>query len=219
MRKGLVVTVLLVAANMCYASDTTTANFITQTYKQIINTSYRYYYIQNEAKSLIKNKAHFADIDFELTNAPQEVPIQDLKLNLQKDTAAFKWNDYPLPYARYVDEKSLPFYPFQNIILKYVPIATKASTIDSLWKKHIVAVPVSSGANEKQLKRAELKVMAAIRKKPEEEKNYYIIWKPVFSSDKRFALLAVDENGQGHTYIFKRDGNRWLIIYNKCWVA
>lgn len=217
--KRIAVIVLILFSQCATAADSTFVNLMNSICKQVIDTSYRYYYVLDEARNPQFNRSKLDDIKFEESKIAAEVPLNDFLIATAADTSILKWSNHSLPKAKPVDRAHLPYCLGQLRIVHYLPINTKQSIIDSLESKNIMGVRVNPNSSRKQAKKQLDRAMAIYYKRPKEERNYYIISKPVFSIDKKFALISVDEVGQGVTYILKNQGGKWVIVYSSRWVA
>ncbi|MFD1257197.1 hypothetical protein ACFQ3S_10345 [Mucilaginibacter terrae] len=188
-------------------------------YKQVIDTSYKYYYVLDEAKILKLDLDALDNFKRSIPNEFKNIPFNNFLTVINRDTLPFKWSSYPLPKARYVDRYHLPKNVSLTRVFKYVPASTDQYIIDSLEKRGIIPIRTQPNTRSKKAEKLIKKWIAAYNKRPKEEKNFYVISKPVFTSNKQYGLIKVDEAGQGCTYIFKNQNGQWIIIIALHWVA
>ena len=214
--KRLALIFILLWCKPAFATDSVMVSLMNSIYKQVIDTSYKYYYVLDDAKNPEFDLDNFKrNVSKDLIN----IPFDDFVTAISKDTLPFKWSSYPLPKARYVNRAHLPKNTGLTRIFKYVPINTSQSVIDSLGKRGIIPIRTQPNTSAKQAERLIKKWIAGYHKRPDEEKNFYVISKPVFTATKQYALIKIDEVGQGCTYIFNNQNGQWVIVSALHWVA
>jgi|GEM_PF-6173039 len=131
------------------------------------------------------------------------------------------WKDHPsaLPKARYSDYAHLPFTFGQQDPIKILPLDVKQSVIDSLERRHILCVKVRPNLTKAQIQDAISKAAMIYIKRPREEQNYYIFSKPIFSANKEYAYIEVDQSLRGNTYIFRYVAGKWVKIFEGWWIS
>lgn len=217
--KRLALLLLMMYCNNVYGADSTIVKFMNSIYKQVIDTSYKYYYVLDEAKNPKLDINGLNNFERSVPKEFKDAPFSDFLTAIKMDTLPFKWSIYPLPKAKYVDRNDLPKNVGPTRIFKYVPIDTKQTVIDSLEEKGIIIIRTKPNTSSKQAEKLIKQWKASYSKRRKEEKNFYVFSKPIFIADKQYALIKVDEVGRGCTYIFKKYKERWLIICAFNWVT
>jgi hypothetical protein len=217
--KKLAVMFLLLCCNNVYGADSTIVKFMNSIYKQVIDTNYLYYYVLDEAKNPQVDANHLYNFKRSMPQVFKDVPLKDFLIGINADTLSFLWHSYPLPKARYVDRGHLPKNVGLTRVFKFVPINTHQTAIDSLEKEGIIPIRTKPNTSAKQAEKLIKRWKKLYDSRPKEDKNFYIFSKPIFTADKQYALITVDEVGQGCTYIFKKENERWLIISAIRWIA
>ncbi len=119
-----------------------------------------------------------------------DLPINEVRNIINSDTTTFNWDTYNLPKAKLINIRNKPEMPLLVEAVKSI------SDADSL----------SAMSNKKSNYHRIL-----------EKINRFSFSKPVFSPDKKFALITSTLYSGGAWYVFKNTNGIWHLVYRNRW--
>ncbi|MBO9593376.1 MAG: hypothetical protein J7599_10750 [Niabella sp.] len=146
------------------------------------------------------------------------------KENPRFDAEAFKaandnakkinWNKFKIPRARINPYEKIPHYEGQFWITTLLPWSTPDSVLEEK-RRHYNSPGVILKVNEQW---TEAQQNEAIQKEREryasslkpEDKKYFAISTPVFSKDRRYAIIEVQTALEGWCQVYKKVGRKWV---------
>lgn len=205
------------------AQDTLIIGLARQVLKDNVKKEMRYFYLVDssfitkinnyDAKRIKNDHLHLRNID---------LPV-DLKVT---DSTIIKWCDYSFENAKCVPYKDLPKFPGGNwrstISVPYNKFKDE-KVLDSLnhLRRNEIYVPVKWYWTNKKIQKEIAKAWERFESKFEtEEKDFIQLSMPVFSDDKKYAVISINNLGHGCSYIYKNINGKWIIIaeYNR-WIS
>jgi len=183
--------------------------FINDVVKEVVRKDFtHFYYIDSSFTFYGSDRLNLDDIAKEHPDFPKA-------LITSVDSAHVHWCIYRLANGICVTFRDRPKYPGSTIISMIIPYDTPDKVVDSLnsLSSNQVFVPVKEHWGENKIKKETNKAWERKLENFEpEESTFYRFSTPVFSDDKKYALIAVDQRGQGSLYIFKFTGKFWVKI-------
>ena len=207
---------LLLSAGALKAQDTLVCNFVNAVYKQIINPNARYYYLFETGKSpkrgMDNTTINFSEDLRDYDNIPKGIPFEELTAAISADTSSINWHNYPLIDARVKDKAHLPDGWCMSAVYTIMRIGTPDSVIKKKQGPCAYVILVKPKASKRQKDKALKSFQDSLQNLPIEEKQWYKFSKPVFSNDKRYGLIAVNNSEGGRIYIFRHEGTLWKKV-------
>jgi len=213
--KGLILAFVFCLTSLAsLAADTTIVKLMQKVIELNVPTYYHnYYYVLDKAENPKMEEFHWIDLQWEKQEFRTKLPWDEFTNAIKADTSTFKWSAYNFPKAKCIDKDHLPRHNPHVRIIRIMPANTPKKVIDSLEAKDQIVVVVKKGATKKQIALQEKKMLARYEAKwPEESYSVFIFSKPIFSSDRQYAIISVELNGGGCHYAFKNINGRWELI-------
>jgi len=204
---------LISFCNKSKAADTLITKFINSIYTQVIDSGQNHYYLFERGTSPTEFGSE--KIDFSLKNTigipgmPKNIPFEDFKNAIKKDTTSINWDEYGLKNAQIVDVDHLycQFYKVLNVTY---------NTPDSILKKPLqkceVKVLIKPGMSKSEIDSADSKAIDEYNHRPGMVEDCWYFSKPVFSKNGKYALISVDSNHSGRIFVFKLMAHKWMKI-------
>ncbi|QHS56149.1 hypothetical protein GWR56_11595 [Mucilaginibacter sp. 14171R-50] len=205
-------------ANVKASADTLIAKLINTVYKQVVDPKAKFYYLHEFGEVPKFDKYDLNELKG--ISKAQEIPLSDFVKNVANDTGRIIWSDYNIIKAKIALEAPVKYTNSYRIIRR-LPFKTPDAVMRSYRNKGIIPVRQKTGYSAQQLKIEEAKAIEQYEKSFSiEEKHFYHFTKPVFSSDRTFVLIGLNDSDRGCLYIFKLVNGEWVkVLRYKCWVA
>jgi hypothetical protein len=127
------------------------------------------------------------------------------------------WKDCHLDKAKVYPLNSIPKFPHQIKSAKIVPFNTSKKELDSLQKTRKydeVIVPLKSSWSHKRRNKEIKKAWASYTNSVRiEDRTYFSFSTPIFSHNKLYAIVTLNQSYDGATYIFKKVDDKWTEIF------
>ena len=130
---------------------------------------------------------------------------------------------YHLNKTKVYSLSSIPKFESQVRVNKIVQFKTSKQKLDSLEKTkeyNQVIVPIKSFWGDKRRKEEIEKAWTKYSNNTRtEDKIYFRFSTPIFSDNKLYAIITLNQSGTGATHIFKKVDDKWTEIFVfKRWV-
>jgi hypothetical protein len=192
--KAIALTILLTFCSVItFAADTTIVKVMKKAIQLEIPSSYSYFYLLDKANTSAINENVVNSIKLADTKL-KALLVKDLVNQAQNDTISIRWSKYHLPKAKCVNKPHVPQKGTWDKINASLP---------SVDPKTGAIVP--NTANK-------------IDPKALEEISFVIFSKPVFSSDKQYALVTTWYTSSGNQYLFKQSNGNWELVSKTGWI-
>jgi hypothetical protein len=219
MKFGFIVLLFIViTVNAKASTDTLITKLINTIYTEVVNSKAKFYYLYEFGKPPKFDKYDL--LELKNTAIAREIPFSDFIESVKTDTIKTMWNDYNITKAKVVLKTPIKYTNSYRII-NYLPFKTTDSVMQSYRNKGIIPVRKKSSYSARRLKIEQAKAIEQYDNSfPIEEKNLYSFTKPIFSRDKNFVLIGLNNGDCGCLYIFKLINGGWIKLFQyKCWVA
>lgn len=202
------------------AQDTLIMGLACQVLKDNVKKEMRYFYLIDSSFTAKIDKYDFREIKMnhrQLTDS--DLPI-DIKVT---DSTIINWCDYDFENAKCIAFQDLPKFPGynwrRNILVSYSKYKDER-VLDSLnnLKRNELYIPVKRFWTNKRIQKEISKAWERFESKFEkEEKDFIRLSTPVFSEDKKYALISIHNLGRGRSYIYKKLNGKWIKIADYDW--
>ena len=127
------------------------------------------------------------------------------------------WKNYSIENAAIYSYDSIPKFPEQVRITRYVTYDIQANLLDSLQKAKKydeIIVPVKKFWGKKKIKEATETAWKEYENNVKLENTLYFRFStPLISTDKKYAVIELYTSGRGAYYIFKKVNGKWEFAY------
>jgi hypothetical protein len=192
------------------AQDSFMENFLNDVAEAVVSKDFRYFYYVDYGFG--HNGEKKEDAAFMRNELLKKHPDFPKGLFETSDTTSVSWEGYTLKRGRAVtsEEYDKKYRNMFGIKRNEMPFDTPKKILDSLnaLKHDEVYAAVKEGWSHDETERAMQKAM----KDKQEELRCFRFCRPVFSADKKYAIIQVNTIGTGRSYIFKRNGNKWVKL-------
>ncbi len=204
------------------AQDTLIMGFARQVLKDNVKKEMRYFYLVDSSFITKISKYDLREIKMNQRLTDADLPI-DIKVT---DSTIINWCDYSFEDAKCIPYKALPKFPGyswrSNILVAHNKYKDE-KVLDSLnhLKRNEIYIPIKWYWTNKRIGKEISKAWKRFESKFEtEEKDFIRLSTPVFSEDKKYAVISVNNLGHGCSYIYKNLKGKWIIIaeYNR-WIS
>ena len=173
-------------------------NFVNQVYLKLVDTSYPYYLLSEQAYKLNRSDLIFKN------NIPDSVK-SEIEQNYLLDTTKYNWNYDKLSKAKKVNQDSIGIISGSTL---------RIFSLNS-WSKR--------KRKKEEAKQLEFRSKQREKMKPY-DKRVYFFSNPVFDKNKRFAIIKMSYGcgftcGYGCTYLFELIDNKWTLILTGTCIA
>ena len=182
--------------------------------KDVVPSDFEYFNLVDSSFTMELDKYSLNDIDDKsFLNEHQDFELLQFLENL-KSTKKLNWNSFNLPNAKIYSIDSIPKFS-ENLRTNVIIINENNSEIvvDFINHKQLRLVTGKS-KTKKEIDEAIVKAWEnfdkAIRK---ENKVYFKFSTPIFSDDKKYALIKINNSGSGKYYIYRKEKSSWVKIY------
>jgi hypothetical protein len=197
MRHYIILWFLLVLTSS-HAQTLDKESFVNQIYKTLVDTSFPYYQLSNDAFKLTKN-----DIDLS-THLFPDLNLNEIIKNYSVDTLQQFWDTKRLTKAKEVDKDSIGILTGTTL---------RIYSLNS-WSKR----------RKRKEEQKQIRQQNEQREKmPLYDKRVYFFSRPVFDNKKEYAIISMSYGcgltcGHGCTYIFRRINEQWTLVFTpSCW--
>lgn len=193
--------------------DAFLGKFINDVVDQVVDKNDLKYFNYRNASFTIKGEKYTADDVKDLPKKYRKIPLAMVNTT---DSTAISWSDYLGKRGRALNEaESKRYRRIFGISRDTLPYDTPQKIVDSLnnLEPDRVYVPIDTSWTQKKIEQV---IDKAVDKK-QKELNYYSFSAPVFSEDKKYAVIAVNGFSSGVKYIFKYNGKRWVKVTEFAW--
>lgn len=201
----------------CYvkAQHSFLQNFINDVAEAVVDKDFRYFYYVDYGYGYDgQEKENVIEMCNELKKKYPDFPEDLLE---KSDTTSVSWVGCVLKKGKVVSQKEFnnKYRHMFGIVRHEMPYNTSKKVLDSLnnLKHDEVYAAVKRGWSDDRIERAMQKAMYDKR----EELCCYRFCTPVFSKDKKYAIIEVNTLGSGQSYIFKYKNGRWIKIQELGW--
>jgi hypothetical protein len=219
MKNGLFATIFILTFFNCKAADTLITRLINSVYLEEVDSTAKFYYLVDSAPNPQFDKYDLEELINE-KEILKEIPLNDFILNIQNDTTKLYWKNFDLINAKCVDRRHLPHYSYAYRIFQYIPYNAKDSILKKLDTENIIPILVKPKMTKAALEKAREMAVEKYEGRPIEEKKWYFFSKPIFSNNREYVLISLNNNESGCLYIFKLVKSRWTRVFKyRCWVS
>jgi len=188
--------------------------FINDVVDQVVDKNdLKHFNYRNSSFTIEGEKLDVTEVSKDFLKKYRDFPAAILNIT---DSTAINWSDYIGKRGSALDEKQSKRYKFiWGISRDTLPYGTPEKIVDSLnnLEPDGVYVCIDKDWSKRKIER---KFEKAVKKKLK-ELNYYSFSAPVFSDDKKYAVIDVNEIGHGNKYLFRYNGKRWIMITSFHW--
>ena len=207
--KNFLALLLLLISNLIFSQKADTESLVNSFTKDFVPKDFEYYNLLD--------KSFRADFDVDYLNES----IEDVKLEIPffkkedfiNSKTEINWNDYNLEKAHILsDDKILKFKSsFYEYILVDKKMSQKKldSIIDNKKYSQIVVKVNPNWSEERKIKQSHKDLKNQESRIKKENRDFYSISSPIFSSDKKFAIIYYRNCCHTNGYLYFYSNNRW----------
>ncbi|MHA3788839.1 hypothetical protein ACX0HA_11555 [Flavobacterium hauense] len=192
------------------AQDKFIQDFLNDVAEAVVDKDFRYFYyadygfghdgVEKEQAIVMRN---------ELLKKYPDFPKGLLETS---DTTSVSWVGYVVKNGRPVSEQEYDnkYRHMFGIVRHRMPYNTSKKVLDSLngLKHDEVYAAVNEKWSDEKIEQAMQQAMNEKR----EELDCFRFCTPIFSGDKKYAVIEVDTGGTGQCYIFKYKNGKWIKL-------
>ncbi|WP_162276881.1 hypothetical protein [Mucilaginibacter pedocola] len=184
-----------------------------------MNPKAKFYYLYKKGVNIEFDKWDF-DILQNEKELLKDVPVHDFIEAIENDTSSIDWSNYHLTNAKCVLQKPVK-YSYSYKITKIVAYKAPDSVVQQIRADGYVPFRYKGNMSKKRYEKEMNKALERYEKEmPVEDKDLYRFSKPVFSKNRRYALISLNGSGSGCLYIFRYTDGAWAKLYKfNCWVV
>ncbi|OJX32157.1 MAG: hypothetical protein BGO86_08265 [Chryseobacterium sp. 36-9] len=201
--------IILFCSNFIFSQKFETESLVDSFTKDFIPKEFKYYNLLN--------KSFRADFDVDYLN--ESIEDSGLKIPFFRKDDFFNskteidWNDYNLEKAYVFSDDKIP--KFKNAIYEYILVDKKISqekfdSIISNKKYNQIVVKVNPNwSKDKQVKECHKELKNQEDQVEKENRDFYSISNPIFSIDKKFAIIYYRDCCHTNGYLYFYSDNKW----------
>jgi hypothetical protein len=195
--------------------DAFLGKFINDVVDQVVDKNELKHFNYRDASFEINGgwRRYTADNLKDLPEKYHDIPLAMLNAT---DSTAISWSEYLGNKGKGLNEAEDKRYRLIfGVIRDTLPYDTPQKIVDSLnnLEPDRVYVPIDTSWSQKKIERV---INKAVSRKLI-ELNYYRFSTPVFSEDKKYAVIDVEGRRGGIKYIFKYNGRRLVKVFKFSW--
>ena len=182
--------------------------------KDVVPSDFEYFNLVDSSFTMELDKYSLNDIDDrKFLNEYQDFELLQFLDDL-KSTKKLNWNSFNLPNAKTYSIDSIPKFS-ENLRTNVIVINENNSKIVVDFINHRqLRLVTGKSKTKKEIDEAIVQAWEnfdkAIRK---ENKVYFKFSTPIFSDDKKYALIQINNSGSGKYYIYRKEKSSWVKIY------
>ncbi len=220
---------LLITTAFSFGQDSEIENLINQVAIDVVPNSFAYYFLV--PKSRIQPKIYDSLKNYQIRELKKTYTNLPLNLTYKSTNKTTNWKMYNLKNVQYPSNKYInPIAPPRTKTVTFVKYNIKKQEYDSLVKTkppHTIIVKKKWLWRKNRIWKNKTfyeELITAWKKDLKEkleEKIYFQFSKPIFTKDKKYAIISVFKNwrckGHGFTALYRKENGKWnkLIEYNR----
>ena len=207
--KNFITLLLLLISSLIFSQKVETESLVNSFTKDVVPNDFEYYNLLD--------KSFKVDFDVDYLNEIIEDSGAKISFFRKEDFINSKpeinWNDYNLEKAHIFSYDKIP--KFRSALNEYILIDKKISRkkFDSLInnKKYsqIIVKVNPSWSEEKKIKECHKELEKQEKKIKKENRDFYSLSSPIFSSDKKFAIIYYRNCCHTNGYLYFYSNNNW----------
>lgn len=194
-----------------FSQNSETENLVNTFSKDIIPKDFKYYNLLDKSLNMEFDVDYLneAIIDSGLNEMISKFKIEDFE-DIKHDT---NWNDFHLKNAGIYNYEKIP--KFRSPVYYYVFLDSKMNQkhIDSVIEKkkynQIIIQGNPKWSDEKKNRKFQKEFEYRNKKIKKEDQDFYTISNPIFSVDKKFAIIYYSDCCSTNGYLYSRSNDKW----------
>jgi hypothetical protein len=208
--KNFLVLLFLLISNLIFSQKADTESLVNSFTKDFVPKDFKYYNLLDESFSInfdvdnLNEAIESYGLEKEISFKKQDFIISKSKIN---------WNEFTLKKAKVYSDNKIP--KFKSSFYEYILVDKKISQkkFDSIIgnkKYNQIVVKVNPNwSNDKQVKECHKELNNLEDQVEKENRDFYSISNPIFSVDKKFAIIYYRDCCRTNGYLYIYSNNNW----------
>lgn len=208
--KNFLALLLLLISNLIFSQKDDTESLVNSFTKDFVPKDFEYYNLLDESFSInfdvdyLNEAIESYGLEKEISFKKQDFIISKSKIN---------WNEFTLKKAKVYSDDKIP--KFKSSFYEYILVDKKMSQkkldsiIDNKKYSQIVVKVNPNWSEERKIKQSHKELKNQESRIKKENRDFYSISSPIFSSDKKFAIISFRDCCHTVGYLYFYSNKNW----------